>query len=292
MAERLDARRVPQVEAEDLQPVAPLLEVRLPRVAGGGVAREAGGDDQGGSRAEQLDPGLVADLHPSAREERHPAGEVRRLRALHEVEVSARRAELVVEVVHLRELRLADVAVPGIVDVLALGVRLAGPEVVRLEVVRRDVLRWEDVGGREHGLRPEPADAGLGEHRLVPRQLVGPLPPLTGPDPLPTELDIGAEHVARRVEQLDPLLLAEDREHRRVGGDGSEPVRERAELVGAVLVARLSGHGARKDGTRASRDTHALIVTDARAPNVTPRCLGWRSDAPRAVSARFCQFTT
>jgi hypothetical protein len=29
LAERLDARRVAQVEAEDLQPVAPLLEVRL-----------------------------------------------------------------------------------------------------------------------------------------------------------------------------------------------------------------------------------------------------------------------
>ena len=45
-AERLDARRVAQVEAEDLEPVAPLVEVGLLRVAERGVAREPGGDDR------------------------------------------------------------------------------------------------------------------------------------------------------------------------------------------------------------------------------------------------------
>jgi hypothetical protein len=45
-AERLDARRVPQVEPEDLEPLAPVGEVGLLRVARRGVAREARGDDQ------------------------------------------------------------------------------------------------------------------------------------------------------------------------------------------------------------------------------------------------------
>ena len=111
VAERLDARRVPEVEAEDLEPVAPLGEVGLARVAGGGVAGEAGGDDETRAGPQQLEPGLVADLDPPAREQRHRAAQVGGLGALGEVELGARRAELVVEVMQRGEVRLADVAV-------------------------------------------------------------------------------------------------------------------------------------------------------------------------------------
>ena len=46
VAERLDARRVAQVEPEDLEPVAPLLEVVLACVPLGRVAGEARGHDE------------------------------------------------------------------------------------------------------------------------------------------------------------------------------------------------------------------------------------------------------
>ena len=52
VAEVLDTRRVAQVEPEDLQPVAPLREVRLLRVALRGIPREARRDDQRRARAE------------------------------------------------------------------------------------------------------------------------------------------------------------------------------------------------------------------------------------------------
>ena len=111
VAERLDARRVAQVEPVDLEPVVPVAEVGLLRVAGGGVAREAGRHDQVRAGAKQLDPRLVADLHAAAREHRDAALEVGGLRALREVEGGARRAELVVERVQLPVGLLADVAV-------------------------------------------------------------------------------------------------------------------------------------------------------------------------------------
>src|SRR5688572_24762697 len=47
--ERLNAGSVPQVEAEDLQPVAPLAEVRLGSVAGGRVAGKSGSDNEVGA---------------------------------------------------------------------------------------------------------------------------------------------------------------------------------------------------------------------------------------------------
>ena len=102
LAERLDARRVAQVEAEDLEAVAPVREVRLLRVAGRRVAREARRHDQLRAGAQQLDPGLVADLHAAAGEQRDAAAQVGRLGALREVEVAAGGAELVVERVHAR----------------------------------------------------------------------------------------------------------------------------------------------------------------------------------------------
>ena len=80
VAERLDARRVAQIEAEDLEPVAPLVEVGFARVPQRRVAREAGRDDQLGAGAQELDAGLVADLHPAAGEQRHPAAAGRRSR--------------------------------------------------------------------------------------------------------------------------------------------------------------------------------------------------------------------
>src|SRR5439155_6388927 len=97
VAEGLDARRVPEVEPEDLEPVSPAAEVRFPGVARRRVAGEAGGDDQPGAGPEQLNAGLVADLDASAGEQRSAAREVGSLGALGIVELGAGRTELVIE---------------------------------------------------------------------------------------------------------------------------------------------------------------------------------------------------
>ena len=101
---------VAQIKPEDLEAVSPVGEVGLGGVASGGVPGESGRHDQVRARAQQLDPGLVADLHPPTGQERDPPAQVRRLGALGEVEVAARRAELVVEVMDLGVGLLADVA--------------------------------------------------------------------------------------------------------------------------------------------------------------------------------------
>ncbi len=124
LAERLDARRVAQVEPEDLEPVAPLLEVGLLRVARRSIAREARRDDQLRTRAQQLDARLVADLDATAREQRDAAPQVGGLGALAVVEVAAGRAELVVERVDLEVALLADVAVLRLDRLAELGVVL------------------------------------------------------------------------------------------------------------------------------------------------------------------------
>ena len=110
-----------QIEPEHLEAVAPLLEVGFARVPGRGVARESRGDDQLRTGSQQLDPGLVADLDATAGEQRDAAREVGGLGALGVVELGARRAQLVVEVMDLGVLLLADVTVLRLDDLAELG---------------------------------------------------------------------------------------------------------------------------------------------------------------------------
>ena len=117
---------MPEVEPEHLEPLAPVGEVGLARVAGGAVAREPRRDDQLRPRPEQLDPGLVADLHPPAGEQRDAPAEVGALAALRKVEVAARAAELVVERVHLDVVPLADIAVLRLDHLAPLGLGAVG----------------------------------------------------------------------------------------------------------------------------------------------------------------------
>ena len=111
VAEGLDARRVAQIEAEDLQAVGPLRKVGLRRVACRRVARKARRDDQLRAAAQELQARLVADLHPPAGEERDPTAQIGELAALAEVELGAGGTELVVELVDREVVLLADVAV-------------------------------------------------------------------------------------------------------------------------------------------------------------------------------------
>ena len=148
VAEALDARRVAQIEAVDLEPVGPLREVALARVALRRVAREAGRDDQLRAGAQELEAGLIADLDPAAGEQGHPPAQVGRFGALAEVELGAFGTELVVEVVDVAVVLLADVAVlrleeraHRLVEAL-LGRRRGVPILVRRDESGRRIRCW------------------------------------------------------------------------------------------------------------------------------------------------------
>ena len=217
---------MPEVETEDLEPVPPLLEVRLLRVARRRVAREPCRHDQPGARTQQLDPGLVADLHAAAGEERDASAQVGRLGSLREVEVAARPAHLVVEVVYLCVCLLADVAI----EVLRLAERLLGL-VLRARVVRR----------REDRLLAQDADARLGTQALVAARLLGLLPLPLVLDPSPALDDARVEDVAGGREQPRALL---DR----------KPLQDAA--IADDRFERLDGVAQRLRGVRLLLDRH------------------------------------
>ena len=221
-AERLDARRVPQVEAEDLQPIAPTRAKSGSRgVARRRIARKARRDDEVRAGAQQLEPGLVADLHAPAGEQRDAAAQVGQLGALREVQLGARRAQLIVEVVDDRVVLLADVAV------------LRRQGLPRLGVPRR-----EDVRRREHRLPAKCPDAGLGQHALVPTR--GRRFPLAddGLHHPASRAGVGVEDRGGRLAQPPPVSLGQQRQQAVIGGEGpsvSMAARRRA------IVARWAG---------------------------------------------------
>ena len=109
-AQRFDARRVAQVQPEDFEAIRPLCEIRFPRIALGRIAGKASGYDESRPRAQQLQAGLIADLDASPGQKCDSPTEVGQLRPLVEVELGARRAHLIVEVVDHGIVLLADVA--------------------------------------------------------------------------------------------------------------------------------------------------------------------------------------
>src|SRR5688500_1473762 len=122
--------------------------------------------------AQQQHLGLVAYLAARTGDERDAPAHVGGLLALREVELRARRAHLIVEVMQLVELRLAHVAEPGRLDTRAFfAARLGGlPRVVAFVIADRRIER----GPRrlrqrraEHRLAAQRADAGLIEDRPI-----------------------------------------------------------------------------------------------------------------------------
>ena len=190
-AESVDARGVAQVEPEHLEPVTPLAEVGLARVPGGAVTREASRDDQVRARAEQLDPGLVADLHAPAGQESDASREVCDLAALREVEVAALAAELVVERVHLDVVPLADITVLRLDHLAQLGLGFLLGELGRRLVVRR----------REDGLVPKHPQPGIRQNLLVARPPILLLPPAKCLRAPPAGLEVGVVDLAGRREK-------------------------------------------------------------------------------------------
>ena len=222
-AERLDARRVAQVEPEDLEPVAPLVEVGLLRVAIRGIAREARGDDELRARPQQLDPRLVPDLHAPAGEQRDAAREVGGLRALAVVELAAGGTQLVVEGMDVAVELLADVAVLRLDDLAELGI------VVHLRLL--ELRRWKDVRRREDRLLAQHPDPGLREHALVALELRGLLLPLHRLAPLAPGDEIGIEDVPGRGKQPGPFLFRQRREQAAVANDRLQQLRGCLQLL-------------------------------------------------------------
>ena len=249
MGERLDAGCVTQIEAEHLEPTRPVGEVGLGRVSGRGITRETGDDDERRPAPQQLDAGLIADLHPSAGEQRHGAREVGELAALGEVELGAPRAELVVEVMDLAVLRLAHVAVL-LVDRFA--VHRVG-DIALFEVGGR-----MDIRCREHRLVAQRTDSCFREHVLVTAYPLRTAPPLEGFGANPTLLGVRAEHVACRVEQVLLLLRIQRNQQFPIGSDATQEGRRTQQLAAQILLVPvcdaevLSAQGVRPASGRRS----------------------------------------
>ena len=224
-AERLDARRMAEIEAVDLEAVTPVGEVVLPRIPSGRIAGKTRRDDEMGARAQQLDPSLVSDLDASARQERNLPSEVGGLRTLREVERRARWAQLVVERMQFPVRLLADVAMLLLERLSRFGGR--GGQV--------EALRGIHVRGREHRLLAQGPDPGLGEQRLVctdpgcPLLLALCLREATALD------DIRVEDIGRRREEPRPLFDREQAEQPTIGDDRLEQLRRRAKPVCSVV---------------------------------------------------------
>jgi len=70
MAEDFDAGRVSQIEAVNVQPVLPLVEIGFAGITERGIDRKARGGDDACSGAKHHERGLIADLEPRAGDQR------------------------------------------------------------------------------------------------------------------------------------------------------------------------------------------------------------------------------
>ena len=201
----LHTRRMAQIETENLQSVTPLGEVGLLGVPKRRIAGKAGRHDQVGSRSEQLDAGLVADLHSATGEQRHPAGQVGRLPSLGVVEVTAGRAHLVVEGVDCRVALLADIAMEGL-KAFPRFIRTSLPHRAVVDLVTWRVQRSKRVGSGEYRLGSQRPDSRLVEDALIALRLVGLALPTLGLDLASAGLDVGLIDVAGGGEEAGPLV--------------------------------------------------------------------------------------
>ena len=110
-AKCLHAGRMAQIQPENFQALAPVLEIRFRRVAHRRVARKPRRHDQPRAGAQQLDARLITDFYTAAREQRHAPAQVRHFTALAPVQFRAGRAKLVVEMMNLRVVLFADIAI-------------------------------------------------------------------------------------------------------------------------------------------------------------------------------------
>ena len=225
--EQLDARRVAQVEAVELEALAPLREVGLGGVAARGVAGKARGGDHAGARAEHLQRGLVTDLQTRAGDDRDAPVEPRGLRALLPVERGARRAHRVVEEVHAAERDFADVAIARLEELRAAGCRLV-VRAIDHRLARRREQRCPLSG----------ADAGREDDARVVSLLLDAIATAQRLREANALVLVGPGDAPRRLEQRAAHAFVDARQHAAVVGDGAE----HAQRGGEFGVGGSVGH--------------------------------------------------
>ncbi len=228
-AEGLDARDVSKIQPDDLEPIAPVAEVGLLRVAQRSIAREPGSDNQPRTRTQQLQPRLVPDLHPSAGQQSDAPTQVGQLGPRGKVRRPARRTQLIVEGVDLGVGLLADVT-----HALDLG-PLAEPGMRLLEPRRRRIRRGDK--------RPAAvgADPGLVEHGFLVQHALG----LRGLAAPPVRRGISGRQCGNRAMQALAFLGREGIKASPVGGHLLEPI-DRGLSRGQYVIRRHSIQRSRK----------------------------------------------
>ena len=230
-AERLDTRRVPQVEPEDFETIAPLAKVGLARVSRCRVSGKTGRDDEVRARPKQLETGLVADLHAPARYQRHPAAKIGELGALGKIQLRAGRAHLVVEMMDLRVPLLADVAVFKFLDIgpavrrRSLVVRELGRDPRKgfvLDVLLLEAFRRKDVRRVKNRFLPERADARFGTCDLGLLHAAGLAFPCCGLGHPPALCAVGTVDEGDRLQQALPVRGRYAFQHGPIRGDRFE----------------------------------------------------------------------
>ena len=165
-----------EIQTVDLQPIGPLPRIRLLRVARRRVAGEPGRDDQVRARPQELEAGLVADLHATARQQRDPPAQVGELArasrncSLRTTGTSGRRNDGSSSTSACRCSSSAGRPSPAARNRR----RSSSESSAGARSLEAETRGREDIRGREHRLPSQGADAGPGEHALV---AVGPLAP-------------------------------------------------------------------------------------------------------------------
>src|SRR5258706_13838017 len=96
-AEGFHARSVAQIETKGFESVPPVVEIRFAGIARSGVAREARCDDELRHCPQQLDASLISDLYAPTGEECYSSAQIGQFRSFAEVQLGARRTELIVK---------------------------------------------------------------------------------------------------------------------------------------------------------------------------------------------------
>ena len=227
-AKGLHARRVAQIESKNFQPMPPLGEIRLGRITGRCVAREACADDELHPGAQQLDARLITDLHAPAGQERHAPAQIRRLGALAEIQIAARRAKLVVEMMNRRVVLLADVAILRLDDFAEIR--------VALNILLRELDERNQIRRGEDFFPAQLANPGFIEFGLVPLNFLRFALAHFGLHQPPPGVYVRAVNLTRRLEQTHSFLLRKPGEQRAVCRRLFENLGGRFQLRGRRMV--------------------------------------------------------
>jgi len=154
-----------QIEAIYLQARAPIFKIGFVRIAHGGVAGKACGDNKIGASAQKFNARLIPDFHAAARQQGDTPMQIGELSPLAKVQIAAPRAQLIVEMVGRRMMLFANVAMLCFEKLAGFGISV-GLRLIRLDG-RKHIWRGE------YGSAPQSANAGLRPNTLVTLQLRG-----------------------------------------------------------------------------------------------------------------------